>query len=78
MTIQEVAENQALFVRSATTESSESIGEMRRGSDGFPNDLLVAIAATAIAFWPRSLAAGILMGWVAFASLLNFAIWRLN
>ena len=44
--------------------------------------LLVAIAATTIAFWPRSKAAGILMlpylGWVAFASVLNFAIWRLN
>jgi tryptophan-rich sensory protein len=44
--------------------------------------LLVAIAATIIAFWPRSRAAGILMlpylGWVAFASVLNFTIWRLN
>jgi translocator protein len=44
--------------------------------------LLTAIAATTIAFWPRSLAAGILMlpylGWVAFASVLNFEIWRLN
>ena len=44
--------------------------------------LLAAIAATTIAFWPRSRAAGILMvpysGWVAFASVLNFEIWRLN
>lgn len=44
--------------------------------------LLVAIAATTIAFWTRSTAAGILMlpylGWVAFASVLNFTIWRLN
>jgi tryptophan-rich sensory protein len=44
--------------------------------------LLVAIAATTIAFLPKSMAAGILMlpylGWVAFASVLNFTIWRLN
>ena len=44
--------------------------------------LLLAIAATTIAFWPRSKAAGILMlpylGWVAFASVLNFEIWRMN
>ena len=44
--------------------------------------LFVAILATTIAFWPRSMAAGILMlpylGWVAFASVLNFTIWRLN
>jgi len=44
--------------------------------------LLTAIAATTIAFWFRSKAAGILMvpylGWVAFASVLNFTIWRLN
>ena len=49
--------------------------------------LLTAIAATTIAFWllafwPRSKAAGILMlpylGWVAFASVWNFAIWRIN
>jgi len=44
--------------------------------------LLVAIAATVVAFWLRSKPAGILMlpylGWVAFASVLNFAIWRLN
>ena len=44
--------------------------------------LLAAIAATTIAFWSRSKAAGILMlpylAWVAFASVLNFTIWRLN
>lgn len=44
--------------------------------------LLAAITAATIAFWPRSLAAGILMvpylGWVAFATVLNFTIWRLN
>ena len=44
--------------------------------------LLAAIAATTVAFWPKSLPAGILMvpylGWVAFASLVNFTIWRLN
>ena len=44
--------------------------------------LFVAIAATTIAFWPRSMTAGILMGpclgWVAFAAVLIFTIWRLN
>lgn len=44
--------------------------------------LWLAILATTIAFWPKSLAAGILMlpylGWVGFASVLNFTIWRLN
>jgi tryptophan-rich sensory protein len=44
--------------------------------------LLIAIVATAIAFWPRSMAAGILMvpylAWVGFATVLNGAIWRLN
>ena len=44
--------------------------------------LFAAIAATTIAFWPKSMAAGILMlpylGWVAFAAVLNFTIWRLN
>ena len=41
-----------------------------------------AIVATTIAFWPKSIAAGMLMlpylGWVAFAAVLNFTIWRLN
>jgi benzodiazapine receptor len=44
--------------------------------------LLAAIVATTIAFWPKSMMAGILMlpylGWVAFATVLNFTIWRLN
>jgi tryptophan-rich sensory protein len=44
--------------------------------------LLVAIAATTIALWRQSLAAGLLMvpylGWVTFATVLNYAIWRLN
>jgi tryptophan-rich sensory protein len=44
--------------------------------------LFAAIAATTIAFWPRSMAASILMlpylGWVAFAGVLNFTIWRMN
>ena len=44
--------------------------------------LFVAIVATTIAFWPKSIAAGILMlpylGWVTFAAVLNLAIWRLN
>ena len=45
--------------------------------------LQAAIAATTVvAFWPKSKAAGILMvpylAWVAFASVLNFAIWRMN
>ena len=44
--------------------------------------LFAAIAATTIVFWPMSMAAGILMlpylGWVAFVSVLNFTIWRLN
>ena len=44
--------------------------------------LLVAIGATTIVFWRHSLAAGILMlpylGWVSFATVLNFTIWRLN
>ncbi len=44
--------------------------------------LFAAILLTTVAFWPRSLAAGILMlpylGWVGFASVLNFTIWRLN
>ncbi len=44
--------------------------------------LFAAILTTTIAFWPKSMAAGILMlpylGWVAFAAVLNFTIWRLN
>ena len=41
-----------------------------------------AIAATTVAFWQRSTIAGVLflpyLAWVSFASVLNFAIWRLN
>jgi benzodiazapine receptor len=41
-----------------------------------------AIAATTVTFWQRSAAAGILfvpyLTWVGFASVLNFAIWRLD
>lgn len=44
--------------------------------------LWLAIGATAIAFWQVWQAAGWLMapywGWVTFAAVLNFAIWRLN
>ena len=43
--------------------------------------LFAAIAATTAAFWPRSMAAILMLpylGWVAFASVLNFTIWRLN
>ena len=44
--------------------------------------LLAAIAATTVAFWRRSKLAGMLflpyLTWVAFASALNFAVWRLN
>lgn len=44
--------------------------------------LWLAIVATIIAFWPKNMAAGILLipyaAWVAFASLLNFNLWRLN
>lgn len=44
--------------------------------------LFIALAATTVAFWPKSMAAGILMvpylAWVAFATVLNFTIWRLN
>jgi benzodiazapine receptor len=44
--------------------------------------LWLAIAATIVAFRKLSPAASLLLlpylGWVSFASLLNFAIWRLN
>ncbi|MEO1084184.1 MAG: TspO/MBR family protein, partial [Acidobacteriota bacterium] len=44
--------------------------------------LWLAIAATITLAWPRDRwAAGLLvpyLGWVSFASALNFAIWRLN
>ena len=44
--------------------------------------LLLAILATALAFWKRERAAGMLFipyaAWVAFAAVLNAAIWRLN
>lgn len=44
--------------------------------------LLAAIVATTVVFWRRSQAAGILflpyLVWVAFATVLNLAIWRLN
>jgi tryptophan-rich sensory protein len=44
--------------------------------------LLTAIAATMVAFWRRSMMAGILfvpyLVGVSFAGALNFAIWRLN
>jgi benzodiazapine receptor len=38
--------------------------------------------ATIIAFWPKNTLAGMLLipyaAWVAFASVLNFTLWRLN
>lgn len=44
--------------------------------------LWLAIVATTVSFWRRSRAAGWLLvpylGWVSFAAVLNFTIWRLN
>jgi benzodiazapine receptor len=44
--------------------------------------LFGAIVATAIAFWRRDRAAGLLfvpyVGWVGFAAFLNASLWRLN
>ncbi|KPK13554.1 MAG: hypothetical protein AMJ67_17255 [Betaproteobacteria bacterium SG8_41] len=44
--------------------------------------LLMAILVTTVLFWKRDRLAGILFvpyaGWVAFATILNFALWRLN
>jgi benzodiazapine receptor len=44
--------------------------------------LWIAIFATVILFWQKSILAGTLMipylGWVSFAAILNYSIWRLN
>jgi translocator protein len=44
--------------------------------------LWLAIAATTVVFWRRSMLAGVLfvpyLIWVSFAAVLNFVIWRLN
>lgn len=44
--------------------------------------LLLAILATTVVFWQRDRVAGMLFvpyaGWVAFAAVLNAALWRLN
>jgi tryptophan-rich sensory protein len=51
---------------------------------GFADIVLLwaAIVAAMIALWRRSLLAGLLfipyLGWVSFAAVLNFAIWRLS
>ena len=51
---------------------------------GFADILLlwIAIAATLVAFWRKSMAAGLLfvpyLAWVSFAAVLNYSIWQLN
>lgn len=44
--------------------------------------LWLALAATAVAFWRVGRLAGLLLvpylGWVTFATALNFAVWQLN
>jgi len=44
--------------------------------------LWIAIAATLVVFWRRSVAAGLLfvpyLAWVGFAAVLNYSIWQLN
>ena len=44
--------------------------------------LWTAIVATTIVFWQRSRVAGLLflpyLAWISFATVLNFAFWRLN
>ncbi len=60
-----------------------SSGCTGRISDSPSSSLLwLAIAATIVAFAPVNGVAAMLMipylAWVSFASLLNFAVWRLN